>query len=78
MDISQAGEADLRDDGAKLAACRRDTVCRGAVTSGEDLSRHNEGGNVGAKVLEEVGEAVKEDEPLGVGMSFGQCVIAEA
>jgi len=78
VDISQAGEADLRDDSAKLAACRRDTVCRGAVTGGEDLPRHDEGGSVGAKVLEKVGETVKEGEPLGVGMGFGQCIIAEA
>lgn len=40
------------------------------VTGGEDLSRNDEGGGVGTKVLEEIGETVEEREPLGVGMSF--------
>jgi len=77
-DVLQAGKADLRDDGPKLAACRGDTVCRGPVTRGEDLSRNNERGNVRPEVLEEVGQAVQEDKPVGSVLGLGQRVIGEA
>ena len=48
----------LSDDGAELAAGSADAVRCGAVTCGEDFTGDNEGGCVGAKVLEEVGHAV--------------------
>jgi len=62
--VSQARKADLRHDGTKLAACSRDTMCRGSVSGREGLSGYNECGGVGPEVLEEVGHTVKEDEPL--------------
>ena len=77
-DILHAGKADLRDDGAKLAACRGDTVCRGPVTGGEDLSRNNERGNVRPKVLEEVGQAIQGNKPIGSILRLGQRIISEA
>lgn len=75
--VLHAGKANLRDDGSKLAACSRDTVCCGPVTGGENLSRNNERGNVRPEVLEEVGQAVEEDEILGISVGLGQSVIAE-
>lgn len=77
-DVFHAGKADLRDDGSELAACRGDTVCRGPVTGGEDLSRNDERGSVRPKVLEEVGQAVEEDKPLRISVGLGQGVITEA
>ena len=53
-------------------------MCGGSVTGGEDLSRNDEGGRVGTKVLEEVGQTVEECKPLGVGVSFRQRVETEA
>ena len=69
-DVFQAGKTDLRDDGTELATRRGYAVCCGPVTSREDLSRDDECRSVRPKVLEEVGQAVKEDEPLGVGVSL--------
>jgi len=77
-DVFHAGKANLCDDGSKLAACRGDTVCCGPVAGGEDLSRNNERGSVRPEVLEEVGQAVEEDEILGIGVRLGQSVIPEA
>ena len=77
-DVLHAGKANLRYDGPKLATCRGDTVCRGPVTSGEDLSRNNERRNVRPKVLEEVGQAIQEDKPIGIILSLGQRIIGEA
>jgi hypothetical protein len=62
--VLQACKTDLRDDGTELAACRGYTVCRGPVTGREDLTRNNECSDVRPEILEEVGQAVKEDEPL--------------
>ena len=53
-------------------------MCGGTVTSGENFSRNNKGGNVGAKVLEKVGEAVENDESFGGRRCGGELVIAEA
>jgi len=77
-DISHTGKANLRDDSSKLAAGRRDTMRCGTVTGGEDLSRNNERGSIRPEVLEEIGQAVEEDKPLGIGVSLGQSVVAEA
>jgi hypothetical protein len=76
--VSQAGKSNLRNDGSELAACRTHTMCRGTVTGGEGLSRNNEGGNIGPEILEEVGQAVEEHKPLGIGVGLDESVIAEA
>jgi len=77
-DIPHAGKADLRDDGTELAARRGYAVCRGPVTGRECLSRDDERSSVRPEVLEEVGQAVEEDEPFRVGVGLGQSVIAKA
>ena len=77
-DVPHALEANLGDNRAELATCCRNTVGGRPVTGGEDLSRNDEGGGVGAKVLEEIGETVEEREPLGVGVGFSQLVVTEA
>ena len=77
-DILQSRKADLRDDGAELATRGRNSVCRRAVPRGEHLSGNDERGRVGAEVLEEVGEAVEEDEGLGAAGGCGQLVVPEA
>lgn len=77
-DVLELTEADLRDDGAELAAGGGDTVRGRAVAGGENFPRDNEGGGVGAEVLEEIGEAVEEDEGFGVARSRGQLVVSEA
>lgn len=77
-DVFHAGKTDLRDNGTELATRRGYAVCRGPVTRREDLSRDDECSGVRPEVLEEVGQAVQEDEPLGIGVSLGQSVIAKA
>lgn len=77
-DVSQAGKANLRNDCPELAAGRTDTMCRGTVTGGEGLSRNNECSGIRPEVLEEVGQAVEEHKPLGIGVGLGQGIIAEA
>jgi hypothetical protein len=76
--VFQASKANLRNDRSELAASRTDTMCRGTVTGGEGLSRNNERGNIRPEVLEEVGQAVEEHKPLGIGVGLDQSVIAEA
>jgi len=58
--IHQAGEPNLRNDGPKLSASRRDTMCGGTISGREDLPRNDECGDIGPEILEEVGQAVKE------------------
>ena len=77
-DVPHALEPNLGDNRTELSTCCRDTVGGRPVTGGEDLSRNDEGGGVGAKVLEEVGETVEERKPLGVGVSFSQLVVTKA
>ena len=62
--VLQTREAHLSDDGAKLSAGSRETVCSAPVSCREHPSWNNEGRRVGAEVLEEVGEAVEGDEPV--------------
>ena len=76
--VFHAGKTDLRDDGTELATRRGYPMCRGPVTRREGLSRDDECGGVRPEVLEEVGQAIKEDEPLGVSVSLGQSIIAKA
>jgi len=77
-DVPKLGESDLGDNSAKLTGSGRDTVSGGTVTSGEHLSRNDESGGVGAKVLEEVGQAVEEDESLGSTSGGDKLVVCEA
>lgn len=69
-DVLQAREADLGDDGAKLARRGGDAVRGRAVARGECLAGDDERRRVRAEVLEEVRDAVEEDEDLCPG---GRC-----
>jgi hypothetical protein len=53
-------------------------VCGRPITGGEDLSRNDECGSVGTKILEETGQTVEEREPLRVGVSRSQLFVTEA
>ena len=75
--VDELAEADLRDDGAELAARGRDTVRGGAVAGRERLARDDEGRRVGPEVLEEVREAVEEDECLLARAGRGKLVVSE-
>ena len=77
-DVDHLAEADLRDDRAELAARGRDTVRGGAVARRERLAGYDEGGRVRPEVLEEVREAVEEDERLLGRVRRGELVVAEA
>lgn len=70
-DILELHKADLGDNSTKLTTGSRDTVSSRSITSREDFSWDDEGGGVGTKVLEEVGEAVKDDESLGSSGGLG-------
>ena len=76
-DVSELSETDLGDDSSKFTGSSGDTMCSGTITSGEGLTRNDEGGGVGAEVLEEVGEAVEEDEGLGSTGGGGKLVVRE-
>ena len=54
-DVPQALESNLGDNSTELATCCRNAVCGRPITSGESLSRNDEGGGVGTEVLEEIG-----------------------
>lgn len=75
--ILETRETDLRDDGAELARRGGETVACRTVTGGERFSGYDESGGVGAEVLEEVGEAVEEDERLGRRCGGNQLLVAE-
>ena len=76
--VDELAEADLRDDSAELAARGRDTVRGGAVARRERLTGDDERGRVGPEVLEEVSEAVEEDERLLATVGRGELVVGEA
>ena len=59
-DIPEASETNLGNNRAELARGGRDTVRSGTVASGEGFAGDNEGGSVGAKVLEKIGEATRQ------------------
>ena len=63
-DVNKLSKADLRNDSSELSRGSRYAVACRTVTSGESLSRNNESGGVGTEVLEEVGQAVQEDESV--------------
>ena len=77
-DILELTEPNLGDNSTKLAASGGDAVGSWTVTSGEYLSGNNEGRGVGTKVLEEVGQAVKEHECLGGTCCSDKLVVSEA
>jgi len=76
-DVTKSSETDLGNDSSELTRRGRDTVCGRTVTSGEDLTRNDEGGGVGAKVLEEVGQAVEEDESLSATITGDELIVSE-
>ena len=78
LEVGEASKADLCDDSAELAGRGRDTVGSRTVASREDLAGNDERSRVGAEVLEEVGEAVEEDERLLGGVAALQSAVAEA
>ena len=62
--VQKLTEANLRNDSAKFATGGRDTVSGWTISGWENFSRNDEGGNIGTKVQEEVGETVKEYKSL--------------
>ena len=75
--VDQLAEADLRDDSAQLTRGSRDTVRGRAVASGERLTRDDEGRGVRPEVLEEVREAVEEDERVARRLRRSELVVGE-
>ena len=76
--VLELTESNLGDDSAKLPARSRDTVGGRAIARWENFTGYNESCDVGSEVLEEVGEAVEEDEGLGAAGGCGQLVVPEA
>jgi len=60
--VDELSEADLGNDSSELTRGSRNTVASRTVASGERFPGNNESSGIGAEVLEEVGEAVQEDE----------------
>lgn len=77
-DVLQPRKPDLRDDRAELARRGRNAVRRRAVARRERLAGDDERRRVRAEVLEEVREAVEEDECLVRGRRRGELVVREA
>ena len=75
--VTKLSETDLGNDGSKFSGGGRDTVRGRTVTSGECLTGNDEGGCVGTKVLEEVGQTVKEDESLGSRLACNKLIVPE-
>jgi hypothetical protein len=48
------------------------------IAGGERLSRNDEGSGIGSKVLEEIGEAIKNDEAFNRSWCGGELSIAKA
>lgn len=69
---AETGNGTLANDGANLARGGRDTVRGGTVAGGEDLTGDNEGGGVGAKVEEELGNDVDGEEAVGGELVEGE------
>lgn len=77
-DIDQPREPNLGNNSTELPASSGDTMGRRPIPSWEGFTGDDESSRVGAKVLEEVGKAVQEDERL-LGSSGGiQGVISKA
>ena len=54
--MGEVVEEDAGEDGAEFAGGGADAVGEAADTRGEDFARDDEGGGVGAKIEEELGE----------------------
>lgn len=76
--VLELTESNLCDDSAKLSAGSRDTVGGRAIARGKNFARYHESCDVGTKVLEEIGEAVEENEGLSRRRSGGQLFVSEA
>jgi len=76
-DITKTSETNLSNNSSKFTGSGRDTVRCRTVTSGEGLSGNDESRGVGAEVLEEVGQAVEEDESLLSSIGGGEPVVSE-
>lgn len=76
-DVDHLGEAHLCDDRAKLATCGRNSVRGGTVARREDFTRDDERRRVRPEILEEVGEAVEEDEEVLARSGLKQFFVAE-
>ncbi len=77
-DIPQLGKPYLGNDGPEFPARSRYSMRSRPIPSRERLTRYNESGRVRPKVLEEVGEAVEEDEGVSRGLRLVEGVEAEA
>lgn len=75
--VDKLTKAKLGNNGTELSRCSRNTVCCRTVTCGESFTGNDEGGCVGTKVLEEVGEAVEEDERVGASLGCNKFVVGE-
>jgi hypothetical protein len=76
--IDKSCEANLRDYGSQFARGSRDTMASRAIASGEDFAGYYESSRVWAKVLEEVGHTVEEDERFLAGARREHGIIPEA
>ena len=76
--VQKLTEANLRNDSAKFATGGRDTVSGWMISGWEIFSRNDEGGNIGIKVLEEVGKTVKEYKSLGIVYSASKVIESKA
>lgn len=74
----ELSETHLSNNCAKLAAGGGNTVGSGTVSCGIHLSGDNECSNVGAKVLEKIGKAIKENERLLSGGAAFQSIVSES
>ncbi|RUS20113.1 hypothetical protein BC937DRAFT_86334 [Endogone sp. FLAS-F59071] len=63
--VFEGTEADLGNDSTKLATGCGNTVTSGAIASREHLAGDDEGGRVGAKVEEQLGQCEKDKEQGG-------------
>ena len=76
--VQKLTEANLRNDSAKFATGRRDTVSGWTISGWEYFSGYDEGRDIGPKVLEEIGETVEEYKSFGIVCIAGKCIESEA
>lgn len=76
-DILKLAEPNLSDDSTEFSSRSGNTVRGRAVSCRENFARYHKRGGVWAKILEEIGKAIQEDECFGVGGGRGELVITE-
>ena len=76
--VQKLTETNLGNDSAKFATGGSDTVGGWTISSRENFSGNDKGGNIGTKVLEEVGETVEEYKSLRIVWSAGKFIESEA